>query len=216
MINPCIVKGISIFLGLAERFPDYSFAALSGWGTTHKDREAMSRLPNVRVLESVANIDEVLSEARLLLMPSLWLEGFGLIAMESMLRGLPVIASDSGGLVEAKAGTGFVIPVRPIEKFEPVFDETHMPKPVEVAQDIEPWEEALRTLLTDREVYQTEADRSRDVAIGFVSQLRASDLETYLAGLTPAPQVPLKHPDSSPSLSDAKRALLLKRLRERK
>ena len=37
-------------------------------------------------------------------MPSLWFEGFGLIAMEAMLRGLPVIASDSGGLEEAKAG----------------------------------------------------------------------------------------------------------------
>ena len=46
-----------------------------------------------------------------------------------------MIASDSGGLVEAKAGTGFVIPIRPIERFEPVFDETHMPKPVDVPQD---------------------------------------------------------------------------------
>ena len=45
-------------------------------------------LPNVTVLETVPNIDEVLSRARLLLMPSLWLEGFGLIAMEAMLRGL--------------------------------------------------------------------------------------------------------------------------------
>ena len=62
----------------------------------------MSRLANVTVLETVPGIDEVLSRARLLLMPSLWLEGFGLIAMEAMLRGLPVIASDSGGLVEAK------------------------------------------------------------------------------------------------------------------
>ena len=45
-------------------------------------------------------------------MPSLWYEGFGLIAMEAMLRGIPVISSDSGGLVEARQGTGFVIPVR--------------------------------------------------------------------------------------------------------
>lgn len=216
MINPCIVKGISIFLALAERFHDYPFAALTGWGTTQKDREAMSCFPNVRMLESVGHIDEVLSGARLLLMPSLWLEGFGLIAMEAMLRGLPVIASDSGGLVEAKAGTGFVIPILPIEKFEPVFDETHMPKPVEAAQDVEPWEQALRTLLTDRDVYRAESDRSRDAAIGFVSQLRASGLETYLANLTPASPVPVKPTDTSASLSDAKRALLLKRLRERK
>ena len=43
---------------------------------------------------------EQLQQARLLLMPSIWFEGFGLIAMEAMLRGLPVIASDMGGLRE--------------------------------------------------------------------------------------------------------------------
>jgi glycosyltransferase involved in cell wall biosynthesis len=213
MVNPCVVKGISIFLALAGRFPDIPFAALTGWGTTHRDREAMSRLANVTILETVPSIDDVLSRARLLLMPSLWLEGFGLIAMEAMLRGLPVIASNSGGLVEAKAGTDFVIPIRPIDRFEPVFDETHMPKPVEVPQDIEPWAHALGTLLSDRQIYEKEADRSRQAAIGFVSHLRAEDLEDYLLRLQPAPES--EQPETSPSLSAAKRALLLKRLRER-
>ena len=147
-------------------------------------------------------------------MPSLWLEGFGLIAMEAMLRGLPVIASDSGGLREAKAGTSFVIPVRPIERFEPVFDETHMPKPVDVPQDIDPWESALRSLLTDRAVYEAEADRSREAAIAFVSQLQAGDFTRYLQSLQPA-HSDLAPPDPSHNLSTAKRALLLKRLRER-
>ena len=157
----------------------------------------------------------MLSRSRLLLMPSLWLEGFGLIAMEAMLRGLPVIASDSGGLKkQAKAGTGFVIPVRPIERFEPVFDETHMPKPVDVPQDIDPWESALRSLLTDRAVYETEADRSREAAMAFVSQLQAGDFALYLQSLKPA-RADLEQPDLTHNLSAAKRALLLKRLRER-
>jgi hypothetical protein len=133
--------------------------------------------------------------------------------MEAMLRGLPVIASDSGGLVEAKTGTGFVIPIRPIERFEPVFDETHMPKPVEVPQAIEPWEEALRLLLTDRQVYESESDKSRKAAIGFVSELRAGDFGDYLSELQPATESP--QPGASPNLSPAQRALLLKRLRER-
>ena len=42
-------------------------------------------------------------------MPSLWYEGFGLTVMEAMLHGIPVIASDAGGLVEAKHGTAYVI-----------------------------------------------------------------------------------------------------------
>jgi glycosyltransferase involved in cell wall biosynthesis len=213
-VNPCVVKGISIFLALAEHFPEIPFAALAGWGTTRRDREALSRLSNVTILETVPSIDDVLSRSRLLLMPSLWLEGFGLIAMEAMLRGLPVIASDSGGLKEAKAGTGFVIPVRPIDRFEPVFDETHMPRPVDVPQDIAPWETALASLLTDRAVYEAEAERSRQSAIGFVSQLDAADFERYLSSLQPAESA-VAQTGPSHNLTAAQRALLLKRLRER-
>ncbi|HYI97200.1 MAG TPA: glycosyltransferase family 4 protein, partial [Bryobacteraceae bacterium] len=32
MVNPSVVKGISIFLALAEQFPDTLFAGLTGWG----------------------------------------------------------------------------------------------------------------------------------------------------------------------------------------
>ncbi|MBV8820308.1 MAG: glycosyltransferase family 4 protein, partial [Acidobacteriaceae bacterium] len=112
MVNPCQVKGMSIFLELARRFPQLPFAALAGWGTTSADRGALASLPNVSLLESVPDIDDVLARTRVLLVPSLWYEGFGLIAMEAMLRGIPVISSDSGGLLEAKHGTGYVIPVR--------------------------------------------------------------------------------------------------------
>jgi glycosyltransferase involved in cell wall biosynthesis len=216
MVNPSVVKGISIFLALAQRFPDIEFAGLAGWATTSADRTAMSRLHNVRVLETVRSIDEALSHARLLLMPSLWLEGFGLIAMEAMLRGLPVIASDSGGLQEAKAATGFVIPVKPIERFEAVFDETHMPKPVDVPQDMEPWAEALRVLLTDRAAYEQESQRSGEAALHFVSSLRVEAFEEYLLQLQPREPAVLPAGPKTPDLTSAQRALLLKRLRDRK
>ena len=130
MINPCAVKGLPIFLETAARLPEIEFGVVPGWGTTSDDRRALERLPNVRFLPNARNIDEVLARTRVLLMPSLWYEGFGLIVMESMLRGIPVVASDSGGLVEAKHGTGYVIPVKTIERYEPVFDEHSMPRPV--------------------------------------------------------------------------------------
>ena len=131
MINPCAVKGISIFLELAARCPDVAFGALPGWGTTAADRRALEALPNVTLLPNCRRHRRgARARTRVLLMPSLWYEGFGLIVMEAMLRGIPVIASDSGGLVEAKMGTGFVIPVPPIERYEPVFDERGMPRPV--------------------------------------------------------------------------------------
>jgi len=218
MVNPCIVKGISIFLALAEAFPELPFAALKGWGTTAADLQALAKLPNVTVLDTVGNIEEVLSRSRLLLMPSLWHEGFGLIAMEAMLRGLPVISSDSGGLVEAAQGAGFILPVRPIERYEPVFDENHMPKPIDVKQDIEPWKQALHALVGDPDTYSAQAEASRKAALRFVSGLRASQFEDMLRELRPAS--PREKIDTNPHsrlehLSPAQRALLLQRLRER-
>ena len=40
-VNPCAVKGISIFLGLADAFPQTAFAAVPTWGTNQEDREAL-------------------------------------------------------------------------------------------------------------------------------------------------------------------------------
>jgi len=216
MINPCRVKGIGIFAQLAARFPGQPFEALTGWGTTTADRELLDRSPNVRLLASVPNIDDVLARASVLLMPSIWYEGFGLIAMEAMLRGVPVIASDSGGLQEAKRGTGFVVPVRPVERYRMEFDETRMPVPVEAEQDVEPWVDALRTLLTDRARYDEEARRSRECAVAFVSKLRAADFEAMLGGLAPA-GTPVREDAAGrlSHLSPAKRELLLRRLKQR-
>jgi surfactin synthase thioesterase subunit/glycosyltransferase involved in cell wall biosynthesis len=183
MVNPCVVKGVSILLGLAEHFPQIPFAALIGWGTTPDDRDAMSRHPNITQLESVPHIEDVLRQSRLLLMPSLWYEGFGLIAMEAMLRGLPVISSDSGGLVEAKQGTGYVIPVQPIKRYTTEFDAAHMPKPEETPQNLKPWIHALHMMLSDRDEYEAESRRSRDSALRFVGGLDAADFEKYLGSL---------------------------------
>ena len=219
MINPCAVKGLAIFLALAERFPGLEFAALNGWGTTAADRRALSGKPNTRLLSNVPDIEDVLREARLLLMPSVWYEGFGLIAMEAMLRGLPVIASDSGGLMEAKNGTGFVIPVKPVARYERDFDETHMPVAVVPEQNIVPWEDALRALVTDEDAYWREAERSREAALRFVSRLDAGDLEKMLESFGAPPPWPSDESGGGElrrkKLEAAKFALLRRRLGER-
>jgi hypothetical protein len=180
MVNPCQVKGISIFVELARRFPQLSFAALEGWGTTTADRDALAACTNIRVLGSVPSIDDVLAGTRVLLMPSLWYEGFGLIAMEAMLRGIPVIASDSGGLAEAKQRTGFVVPVQRITSYLPEFDEVHMPKPVVPAQDIGGWAGALTSLTEQRETYEAESAKERSAAMRFVASIDPWRIETYL------------------------------------
>ncbi len=217
MINPCAVKGLSIFLDLAERLPALQFGAVPGWGTTTEDRRELARLPNVRLLPNPPFIDDILRNSRVLLMPSLWYEGFGLIVMESMLRGIPVVSSDAGGLKEAKRGTGYVIPVHTIERYQPVFDEHAMPKPVVQENDATPWMAALHELLNDRDAYYSESAASRAAADSFVAGLDAGEMERFLRDLTPsAGAARQRDAGTVESLSPEKRALLLQRLHQRR
>jgi glycosyltransferase involved in cell wall biosynthesis len=210
-VNPCALKGVSIFLGLADRFPHTPFATLPGWGTTAADRAQLTARPNITLLPNYRDIAQFLAGTRVLLMPSLWYEGFGLAAMEAMLHGIPVIASDSGGLVEAKLGTPFVIPVHPIERFEPVFDEHALPQPVIDPSDLGPWQDALRALLSDRSLYHQVSADSRHAALAFVRGLRASQLGQYLEKLAPGEDPG----EPAGSLSPARRDLLLRMMRTR-
>jgi glycosyltransferase involved in cell wall biosynthesis len=187
MINPCTVKGLPILLGLAEIRPRVRFAALNGWGTSKADRAAIERTPNVQLLAGVPHIEDVLSQTRVLMMPSLWYEGFGLITMEAMLRGVPVIASDSGGLAEAMQGSSYIVPVRPVERYGSVVDDTGMPRAFAPEPDLEPWAEALDTLTFSRHEWLSESVRSKTAAEAFVSKLDAADFERWLCALTPEP-----------------------------
>ncbi len=216
MINPCAAKGISIFLELARLFPEIPFDALRGWGTTPEDEAALAALPNVTLLENVRDIEEVLGRCSVLLMPSLWYEGFGLIVMEAMLRGIPVVSSDSGGLLEAKQGTGYVIPVRPVEGYRMEFDAAHMPRPLLPPQDIEPWAAALRRLLEDEQEYREESARSRHAAAAFVSAIDPDALEKLLVSLPRPAEDAVPPPREMPPLDDARRALLLRRLQKKR
>jgi glycosyltransferase involved in cell wall biosynthesis len=215
MVNPCAVKGIDIFLRLAERLPARAFAAVPGWGTTSQDRAALARLPNVRLLANAREMEHLLAHTRILLMPSLWHEGFGLTVMEAMLRGIPAVASDAGGLPEAKRGTGYVVPVRAIERYLPEFDEQAMPRPVLPENEIQPWVEAIEKLLGDRAAYERESAASRVAAMAFVQGLDAGEFERYLADLPPAECKGRETNPTVESLSPEKRALLLGRLRRR-
>jgi glycosyltransferase involved in cell wall biosynthesis len=217
MINPCAAKGISIFLELAHLFPEVRFEALRGWGTTPEDEAAIAALPNAALLESVPDIEDALRRCSVLLMPSLWYEGFGLIVMEAMLRAIPVISSDSGGLLEAKSGTGYVIPVRPVQGYRMEFDAAHMPRPILAPQEIEPWAAALRRLLEDEAEYRAESARSRRAALEFVSSIDPDAFGRLLESL-PQPAEPISGTTAvqNKPLDEARRALLLRELQKRR
>jgi glycosyltransferase involved in cell wall biosynthesis len=184
MINPCGYKGISIFSALARNLPAIPFAAVPTWGTKPRDRAALAQLPNVKLLDPSPNIDDIFAHTKVLLVPSLWGEAFGQIAVEAMLRGIPVLASNAGGLPEAKLGIDYVLPVNSIEHYE--LDTEKRVQPVVPEQDPAPWIEALQRTVVDRGFYEQLATDSRNAATSFVASLGACAFEQYFVQLASA------------------------------
>ncbi len=179
IVNPCAYKGISVFEKMARRVPHVRFAAVPSWGTTTADLGLLDQLPNVTMIPACDDIEWILRQTRILLVPSLWPEGFGLIAVEAMAYGVPVIASDSGGLPEAKLGVDYVVPIRPIEHYEPACDERGLAVPIVPEQEIDPWTDALQRLTSDRSHYQELSCKSREAALHFISSLSIEPFESY-------------------------------------
>jgi len=184
MINPCAIKGICIFLELARRFPEIGFAVVPTWGTTPQDMETLYQLPNVTALAADDDIDKILKQTRILIAPSLVPEGRPRIILEAMLRGIPALAGNLGGMPETKLGVEYVLPVAPIRNYKSIVDHCMIPVPEIPQQDIEPWLSALRKLLSDRSHYEDVAKRSREAALKYVSTLQIDPFEKYLETLT--------------------------------
>lgn len=172
MINPHAVKGLDTVLEIARQRPAVSFLLQESWKLDAKARAAlaarMAELPNVRFAERVSDMRSVYRQARLLIAPSRWEEGFGMVALEAASCGIPVIASRRGGLPEAVGDGGILI---------------------DAYQDVNAWLRALDDVLSSSSRYQTLADQARRHA---ASQRFSPDaLAHRLAGiLAAAPQRP--------------------------
>jgi len=175
MINPCELKGVSIFLTLARQFPNVEFAALPTWGADDKILSDLRSLHNVRILQPADNIETILAQTRVLLVPSLWPETFGYVVPEAMLRGIPVLASNIGGLPEAKLGVDYLLPVAPAVRDSNAY--------VCPPQEIGPWSKALGELLSDSRRYYCCSRESREAALKFNSGVTISAFEALLTEL---------------------------------
>ncbi len=181
LVNPCAVKGLAIFLALANAFPDVAFAAVPTWGTNQQDRAALAARGNIRLLDPVDDIDQLLARTRVLLVPSLWAEARSRIVLEAMLRGVPVMAANVGGLPEAKMGVPYLLPVNPITRYQTQVDEQMVPVAEVPPQELGPWREALERLLTDRSHYEEIARASRAAALEYASRATVEPFERLLA-----------------------------------
>lgn len=225
MINPCAGKGISIFLALAERFPQLEFAAIPTWGTTSADLAALRHLPNISVFAPVNDIHELFSQTRIALVPSLWAEARSRVILEAMLRGIPVMASNVGGLSEAMLGVDYLLPVNQVVRYRSKLDELMVPMVDIPEQNVEPWCAVLQRLTTDREHYEQLSATARRVGSAYASNLNVLPFEAYLEKIIAKPKqrehaehdhVPVPSHPRHHTLSPEKRRLLALRLQRKK
>lgn len=118
-INPKPEKGLEIVLRAAAALPDIPFLMVEGWTLPPKEREALharlTKLPNVTLLPNQSDMRDVYRRAKILLAPSgtdpnyLFVETWGRVATEAQASGIPVIATDRGGLPDSVGPGGILI-----------------------------------------------------------------------------------------------------------
>ena len=115
LINPQPDKGVTVFariaLELNERRPEIPLLIVEGRGTS----EVLAKLPvdlsglaNLNRMANTPDPRDFYRVSRAVLMPSLWRESLGRVAIEAMANGIPVLASDRGALPETLGDAGFV------------------------------------------------------------------------------------------------------------
>ena len=213
MVNPCAVKGISIFVGLADRLPHVQFAAVPTWGATAQDMDDLRRRPNITLFPPFDDINDLLRLSKVMLVPSVWAEARSRIVLESMSRGVPVVSADVGGLHEAHLGVDYRIPVNPIRHYKPVLDTKMVPVADVPPQNIDPWVKVVERLVTDREHWHDLARQSRQAALNYAANLNVLPFEAFLEELTRKPKK--SAPVAAPPMSEDKRKLLTLRLKQR-
>ena len=158
-VNPSFEKGVYAFARIADelgrRRPDIPLLVVEGRGDEATlvgcgiDLRAHG---TVHLIDHPPDPRRFWEATRILLMPSLWWESQGLVAVEAMFNGIPVIASSRGALPETLGSAGIVLPLP--ERL--TLSTRELPTPGEV----EPWVEAIIRLWDDEEFHAEHGRRA--------------------------------------------------------
>lgn len=115
----CLIRAFAVAAADAPR----AKLRIAGRGPERARLEALARdvgaARNIEFLGWIEpeSVERELSSAWLLVAPSLWAEPLGLVALEAIVRGVPVLASVSGGFAETveEGVTGMLVPNGDIE-----------------------------------------------------------------------------------------------------
>lgn len=158
-------KGGQLFLSLAQQMPHLNFLAAATDPGLQQQAAALA-LNNLKLIPPAADVGTILQHMTLLLAPSLWQEAYGMVVTDAVLRGIPVIVSNQGGLAEAALGVAAaVVPVNPMTL--PVDQNTgccswkHRQFPTD--QPVQQWIDAIQEVVSSRELYQSHSNACWDV-----------------------------------------------------
>ena len=105
-------KGIVDVVEVARRHPEIPVTVAGAGELEGYVSQEAALLPNLRFVGHVGGdeLERLVESARVSLIPSRWAEPAGLVALEAMARGTPVVAYSSGGLAEyVTSGGGGVL-----------------------------------------------------------------------------------------------------------
>lgn len=177
-INPHPQKGVDIALKVARACPEIPFTFVESWSLNSEDRKTLMAelvtLCNVTLRPATGDMKQVYGKAKIVLAPSRWQEAYGRIASEAQFSGIPVIASNRGGLPEA-VGTGGILidPDGPIDEWIMAVKRLWNDEKYYAALSAEAYNYSNRPVLTQEnqirmfeEIFAAEVSRKNDVKPG--------------------------------------------------
>lgn len=109
-LNPSPEKGVNIALNLAADNPDIPFLFVETWEVDYSPyKRQADKLPNVSWLRKQNDMKSLYGRARVVLAPSCWQEAWCRVVSEAQVSGIPVMASNRGGLPESTGPGGMLV-----------------------------------------------------------------------------------------------------------
>jgi glycosyltransferase involved in cell wall biosynthesis len=112
-VNPVWQKGVATVIALARCLPHRKFLIVECWPIPRWERLklwfAVRALPNVTWHPPTTDMRDVYRRARLVLVPSRWREAWCRVVTEAHVSGIPVVATNIGGLPESVGSGGILI-----------------------------------------------------------------------------------------------------------
>lgn len=106
-------KGVELAFSIAETLPQHNFQFYESW-TLSKEKIKMyiekgKKLGNVVVKRRTLDVSNIYNSTKILLFPSQYDETWGRVASEAHLFGIPVVASNIGGIPESVGPGGVLV-----------------------------------------------------------------------------------------------------------